>query len=167
MRQKPVWRALRGCFEGFDDKVRSAQVDETLAQLHIAAERFAVAEQAILRAVERLEKGGEEALLSEALTTQGIILSRLGRRSEAMSVLERSNRVAESCGDREGAGRALLIMIEEMCDELDDRGRLEIGNRLDILLAHSQKRLILERLRKCHERIDKASARHETRPDEP
>ncbi len=61
-----------------------------------------------------------------------------------------------------GAGRALLIVIEEMCEELDDRERLELGNRLDVLLGHSQQRLTLERLRKCHERIAKASVGHDS-----
>lgn len=156
----------RRLFATFDDKVRRAQVDETLAQLHIAAGRLDLAEQAILRAVESLEKGGEEALLSEALTTQGVVLCRLGRHSEAKRVLERSNRVAESCDDSEGAGRALLIVIEEMCEELDDGERLELENRLDVLLGHSQQRLTLERLRKCHERIANASAGSDTRTNQ-
>ncbi len=92
----------RKLFDGLDDKVRRAQVDETLAQLHVAAGRFDLAEMAILRAVESLGTGGEEALLAEALTTHGVILCRLGRNREAKRVLERSNRMAESCGDREG-----------------------------------------------------------------
>ena len=148
----------RKLFAGLDDKVRLAQVDETLAQLHVAASKFDLAEQAILRAVESLGKGGEEALLAEALTTHGVILCRLGRHREAKRVLERSNRMAESCGDREGAGRALLILIEEMCEDLDDGERLELANRLDMLLSHSQQRLTVERLRKCHERIANSSA---------
>ncbi|MCM3902854.1 MAG: winged helix-turn-helix domain-containing protein [Pyrinomonadaceae bacterium] len=154
----------RKLFDGLDDKVRRAQVDETLAQLHVAAGRFDLAEMAILRAVESLGTGGEEALLAEALTTHGVILCRLRRNREAKRVLERSNRMAESCGDSEGAGRALLIVIEEMCEELDDRERLELGNRLDVLLGHSQQRLTLERLRKCHERIAKAPVGYDARP---
>ncbi|MFN2510726.1 MAG: winged helix-turn-helix domain-containing protein [Pyrinomonadaceae bacterium] len=147
----------RKLFDGLDDKVRRAQVDETLAQLYVAGGKFDLAEHAILRAVESLGKGGEEALLSEALTTQGLILCRLGRHREAKRVLERSNGMAESCGDREGAGRALLILIEEMCEQLDDGERLEIANRLDLLLRHSQQQLTLERLRKSQERIFNAS----------
>ncbi len=143
----------RKLFDGLDDKVRRAQVDETIAQLRVADGKFVLAEQAILRAVESLGKGGEEALLSEALTTQGLILCRLGRHREAKRVLERSNRIAESCGDREGAGRALLLLIEEMCEELDDVERLELGGRLDALLGDSQQVLILERLRRCQKRI--------------
>jgi TolB-like protein len=151
----------RRLFDGFADKARSAQVDETLAQLYLAAERPDLAEQAIIRAVQRLEIGGEEALLGEALTTQGIVLSRLRRQGEAKRVLERASRVAESCGDTEGAGRALLILIEEMTEKLDEAERLEIGRRLDQLLADSQKALIVKRLRRCRAIIAEATVRPE------
>ena len=144
----------RKLFDEFSDKVRRAQVDETLAQLHIANGRFDLAEKAILLAVESLEKGGEEALLSEALTTYGVILLRVGRYREGKRVLEHSNRIAESCGDREGAGRALLILMEEMFESLEIEERLELQGRMDALLKNSQQVSILERLRKCQERND-------------
>jgi tetratricopeptide (TPR) repeat protein len=146
----------RKLFDGLDDKVRRAQVDETLAQLHLADNKIDLAERAILRAVEGLGNGGEDAHLAEVLSTHGVILCRLGRHREAKRVLERSNRMAENCGDREGAGRALLIVIEEMFEELDDAERLEIRDRLDMLLSHSQQRLTLERLRTCQERMAKS-----------
>jgi TolB-like protein len=149
----------RRLFDGLDDKVHGAQVDETLAQLHVARGEFDLAETAILRAVESLGNGGEEVLLAEALSTHGVVLCRLGRHREAKRVLERSNRMAESCGDREGAGRALLILIEEMCEELDAGELVELGNRLDMLLSHSQQRLTLKRLGECHERIAKSFSR--------
>ena len=151
----------RKLFDGFGDKVRRAQVDDTLARLHIAAGRFDLAEQSIVRAVETLETGGEEALLAEALTTHGIVLCRLGRHREAKRVLDRANRVAESCGDSEGAGCALLIVIEEMCEQLEDDERLELGAKLDQLLAHSQQASILDRLKKCLGLIAKAHARYD------
>ena len=44
--------------------------------------------------------------LAEALATQGLILCRLGHKQEAKPIIERARRVAERCGDREGAGRA-------------------------------------------------------------
>src|SRR5213078_803804 len=120
----------RSLFDGFVDRVRRAQVDETLARLHIAAERFDLAYQAADRAVHTLQKGGEGALLAEALTTQGLVLCRLGRRREAKRVLDRASRVAETCGDSEGAGLALLVIIEQMGDQLDDVERLEMAVQL-------------------------------------
>jgi tetratricopeptide (TPR) repeat protein len=139
----------RKLFDSFADRVRRAQVDETLARLHLAANRFELAGQAIGNAVGTLETGGEDALLAEALSTQGLVLCRVGRHREAKRVLERAYRVAEHCGDGEGAGRALLIVIEEMCYQLEDGERLEVGVKLNQLLAHSQQASVSERLQKC------------------
>jgi len=148
-------------FESFADRVKSAQVADTLARLYIDAGRFELAGQTIVRAVETLEKGGEEALLAEALTTQGIALCRLKRHREAKRVLDRANRVAESCGDSEGAGYALLIMIEEMCEQLENDERMEIAARMSRLLSQSQQSSILERLQKCLDAIARARGSHD------
>ena len=157
----PHLMRARELFDGFADKVRCGQVDETLAHFHVAAERLDLAQEAILRSVESLEKGGEDALLAEALTTQGVVLCRLGNHREAKRVLDRANRVAESCGDNEGAGRALMIVIEEMCDQLDDDERVELASRLEQLLTNSQKASTLERLQICLERIAQAHSVYE------
>lgn len=151
----------RKLFEEFGDHVRRAQVDETLAQLYLASEQLESAEHSIKLAVETFETAGEEALLAEALTTYGLVLCRLGRRHEAKPTLERARRVAERCGDNEGAGRALLILIEEMCEQLGDDERREIGSRANQLLANSQQKLTRERLRNCLERIAAAHAEYE------
>ena len=100
-------------------------------------------------------------MLAEALTTQGLILCRLGRRYEAKPALERAQRVAERCGDYEGAGKSLLILIEEMCEQLGDDERREIGAQANQLLANSQQPSTRERLRNCLERIAAAHAEHE------
>jgi tetratricopeptide (TPR) repeat protein len=127
----------RRLFQVLNDNVRLAQVDETLAQVYIASERYDLAERAINQSVNTLERSGEEAFLAEALTTRGIVLCRLGRKHEAKPSFERAQRLAERCGDREGAGRALLILIEEMCDQLADDERREIGAQANQLLANS------------------------------
>lgn len=158
--------SARKLFEEFGDQVRRAQVDETLAQLYLALEQHESAEHSIKLAVETLETGGEEGLLAEALTTHGLVLCRLGRRHEAKPALERARRVAERCGDNEGAGRALLILIEEMCDQLGDDERREIGSRANQLLANSQQKLTRERLRICLERIAAARAEYEQQREE-
>jgi hypothetical protein len=54
--------------------------------------------------------------------------------------------------------RAQLTKVEEMCDQLVDDQRLELGSRLDRLLAHPQKATTLDRLRKCHDLIASAHA---------
>jgi signal transduction histidine kinase/FixJ family two-component response regulator len=151
----------RKLFDELGDRVGCAQVDETLAQLYLTSNRFELAQQSIQLAVDTLENTEEEALLAEALTTQGLILCRLGHRHEAKPTLERARRVAERCGDDEGAGRALLILIEEMCGQLGDDERREIGARANQLLANSQQKSTRERLRTCLERIAAAHAKHE------
>src|ERR1700730_560907 len=143
----------RKLFEEFGDQVRRAQVDETLAQLYLASGRYELAQRSISRAIETMETSSEDALLAEALSTQGLILCRLGRRYEAKPTLERAQRVAERCGDREGAGKSLLVLIEEMCEQLGDDERREIGARLDQLLASSQQASTRERLHTCLDRI--------------
>jgi signal transduction histidine kinase/ActR/RegA family two-component response regulator len=125
-----------------------------------------MANSAINLAVSALETSGEDALLAEALTTQGLVICRLGRRQEAKPILERARRVAERCGDREGAGRALLILIEEMCDQLPDDERREIGAQANQLLASSQQHATRERLRKCLEMIAEAHNRHEAQREQ-
>ncbi len=111
----------RKLFDGFGDKVRCAQVDETMAQYHLAAQQFEVAEQVIKRSVETLEIGGEDAILAESLRTQGVVLCKLGRYREAQRVLERAQQVAEHCGDMDGAKRAVRIkteVVEQLSQEL-------------------------------------------------
>jgi signal transduction histidine kinase/ActR/RegA family two-component response regulator len=151
----------RKLFEEFGDQVRRAQVDETLAQLYLASEQYAEAERSVRLAVDTLETNGEDVLLAEALTTNGLVLCKLGRRHEAKPSLERARRVAERCGDDEGAGRPLLILIEEMCDQLSDDERREIGAHASQLLANSQQASTRERLSHCLERIAAAHAEHE------
>jgi len=55
--------------------------------------------------------------------------------------------------DREGAGRTLLIVVEQMTDQLDELEHLEIAIQLERLLGDSQQASIRERLRKNRERI--------------
>ena len=156
----------RTLFSELMDTIGCAQVDETLAQLHLGSGDYELAQHAIELAVNTLEGSGEDALLAEALTTQGLILCRLGYRQEAKPILERARRVAERCGDREGAGRALLILIEEMCEQLADDERREIGAQANQLLANSQLHATRERLRKCLDMIAEAHSRYEAQREQ-
>jgi signal transduction histidine kinase/predicted negative regulator of RcsB-dependent stress response/ActR/RegA family two-component response regulator len=156
----------RRLFERLNDNVRRAQVDETLAQLYVASNKYESAERSINLCVDTLEGSGEDAFLAEALITRGIVFCRLGRKHEAKPNLERAQRVAERCGDREGAGRALLILIEEMCEQLPDDERREIGAQANQLLASSQQQATRERLRKCLDMIAEAHSRHEAQREQ-
>ncbi len=124
----------RKLFEHYGNKIGLAQFDDTWARFCIATEEFDLAEQAIARSIGTLEGGGEDAWLAESLTTQGVLLCQTGRKRQAKRVLERARQIAERCGDREGAGRALLTLVEEMRDELEDDERIELMATLDQLL---------------------------------
>ena len=156
----------RTLFTEFEDTIGCAQVDETLAQLYLASADYELAQRSIELAVNTLGGSGEDALLAEALATQGLILCRRGQRQQAKPIIERARRVAERCGDREGAGRALLILIEEICEQLADDERREIGAQANQLLANSQQNATRERLRKCLDMIAEAHSRHEAQREQ-
>lgn len=139
----------RRVFEGLADKLRTAQVDDTLARLYVATDRLDLADSASQTAVISLEACDEEALLAEALTTRGLVFCKLNRHNEARTTLEGARRIAERCGDSEGAGRALLIVFEEMYDELDPNERLYLASRLRELLEHTQMASTRSRLENC------------------
>ena len=143
-----LFRAHR-TFATFGDRIRCAQVDDSLAQLYFAQERYEEAGKAIERAVQVMEIGDEDVLLAEALTTQGMIYSRLKRASDAKRILGDAHRLAWRCGNVEGAGRPLLILIEEMWNVLEREELDNVGNRLEGLLTISQQSLVRERVRRC------------------
>ncbi len=139
----------RRSFDWFNDKIRCAQAEDSLAQLYLARRQFDEAEAMIQRAVQTMELGDEDALLAEALTTKGKIYSRTQRFAEAKRALEDAHRLASRCGDKEGAGRALLVLIEEMPDALNAEERRTFGARLFELLSSSQQPSILRRMHSC------------------
>ena len=99
-------------------------------------------------AVETLESTDGEALLAEALTTKGVVARRLELYTDARKNFEAAYRVAERCGDNEGAGRALLIMFEEMGEYLGELEKLELSEKLSRLFATTQQTALLSRVEK-------------------
>jgi DNA-binding winged helix-turn-helix (wHTH) protein/tetratricopeptide (TPR) repeat protein len=128
----------RRLFEALSDSVRGAQVNETLARLYIETKQYVLAREVIDRAVETFEDTDGEALLAEALTTSGVLAARQRRYSDAKKSFEAAYRVAERCGDSEGAGRALLIMFEEMGDCLEQVERIQIAEKLKQFFTTTQ-----------------------------
>jgi cation transport ATPase len=62
--------------------------------------------------------------------------------------------VAERCGDNEGAGRALLIMFEEIGNRLERFEKIQISEKLKKLFAMTQQTALLARVEKCVAEID-------------
>jgi len=133
-------------FDQLGDQVRRAQVDDTTARLHLAEGRFTLADEAAGRSVATLEGGDEDALLAEALTTKASVYVKLERYSEAKRLFEMAHGVALRCGDREGSGRALLIMLEEMLAHLTSEERNDTAERVHRLLSNSQQPSIRRRV---------------------
>ena len=104
----------RRLFVQLNDNVHLAQVNDTRARTFLGEGRLSEAERFARAAVKAFERGGEQSLLTEALTTRGIITARLGKHAVARASLERAIEVAEVAGDLEGAGRARLSIIEEL-----------------------------------------------------
>jgi tetratricopeptide (TPR) repeat protein len=139
----------RRSFGFFHDKIRCAQADDSLAQLYLAQGKLEEAKKAIDRAVKTMEIGDEDPLLAEALTTKGLICCRSKRHIEAKRALEDAHRLASRCGDNEGAGRALLVLMEEMREILGEEERISVEKRLVELLSSSQQPSLLRRLSNC------------------
>jgi hypothetical protein len=144
----------RSLFARLKDAAHAAQVDETRARLLLAEGRHAEAERLARASARALQGGGEQALLAEALTTQGIALARLGRRQEARGVFARASEVAERGGNLEGAGLAELALLEELKDEFAPGEARAVYASADRLLARTQSPDTVSRLRAvAHELI--------------
>jgi tetratricopeptide (TPR) repeat protein len=139
-------------FEVRDD-VHLAQVSETRARVLLAEGRLAEAERVARTAVKALERGGEESLLAEALTTYGTALARTGRHSRSRAALERAITVAENSGDLAAAGRARLNLIEELGDSIPVRELAGIYQAAADLLEKSQDPATRNQLSFCTRKI--------------
>ncbi len=139
----------RHLFLELKDIGTTAQVDDTRARTLLAEGRTVEAERFARQAVKTLEKGGEQALLAEALTTHGTALARLGNYSRSKALLERAIEVAETAGDLEGSGRAKLSIIEELGEQTSARELASIYESAVDLLERSQDPSAKKRLVSC------------------
>jgi len=157
----------RHLFLDLGDKGSVAQVDETRARALIAEGRLHEAERTARAAVKTLEKGGEQALLAEALTTHGIVMARMGRNVRSKALLERAISVAETAGDLEGAGRATLSFIEELGEQTPPPELVDIYHAAVDRLQRSQDPSAGKRLIACARQVIEALATTEAEAPEP
>jgi CheY-like chemotaxis protein/tetratricopeptide (TPR) repeat protein len=147
-----------------------AQVDETRARTLLAEDRLTEAERMVRYAVHTLENGDEQSVLAEALNTHGIALARLGNYLSARSLLQRSVEVAERVGNVEGAGRAMLSMIEELSGQTPAPQLVSVYESAAELLQDSQDPGTAKRLVACGLRVIaalNAQEPEEQKPSEP
>src|SRR5437016_11476551 len=139
----------RHLFFAQNDVGAVAQVDDTRARTVLAEGRVAEAQRVARNGVRTLEKGDEQAVLAEALTTQGVAFARSGDYSSAKRLLQRAIEVAETTGDPEGAGRAKLSIIEELSGQTPAAQLVLIYESAIELLRHSQDPTTKNRLIIC------------------
>jgi len=131
------------------DDVHLAQVDETRARVMLAEGRIVEAEKTVRASVRTLEKGDEQSLLAEALTTHGIAQARLQHPEQAKETLQRALEVSQRAGDLESAGNAALVLVEELAAYIPND---ELKATIDLareLLENTQDLSALKRLANC------------------
>ena len=143
----------RHLFFAQNDVGAVAQVDDTRARTLLAEGRVAEAERVARNAVRTLEKGDEQAVLAEALTTHGVAFARLGDYPSAKRLLQRAIEVAETTGDPEGAGRAKLSIIEELSGQTPAPQLVSIYQSAAKLLKQSQDPSTSKRLIGCAQKV--------------
>lgn len=137
-------------FTKLKDPGNLAQVDETRARVLVAENKYRDAERIIIDVIKTFEKGGEVALLADALTVQGVIWARLGIVESSITILHRAIRIAQDSGALVSAGQAALTMIEEHGARWLQESELgQIYHRADQLLQGTQDAEDIARLRMC------------------
>jgi tetratricopeptide (TPR) repeat protein len=138
------------------------QVDETRARVLVAEQRYEDADRVIQGVIRTFERGGESALLADALTVQGVARARLGNQESSLHILRRAVQIAHDAGAEASAGLAALTLIEEHGeDRLRESELVRLYLRADDLLKDTQgvddvarlracARLVINRLRKAH-----------------
>lgn len=154
--EEHLLRSLR-LFAVFCDSVAAAQVNETLARLYVETERYSLAKEVVERAVKTLERTDGEALLAEAITTSGLVAIKQGRYNDAKKSFVAAYNIAERCGHNEGAGRTLLIMLEELKDMLVTEEKIQLLGELEALLATTQQKALQARVEKLSKSIASSS----------
>lgn len=139
----------RRTFTQLGDVGTAAQVDETRARVYLAQERYADAEKLALTSASVLERGGEQSLLAETLQTLGAAQARQGRYQPALATFKRAEKVAETAGDPECSGRALLTTLEEAHSVLAADQIAELYAEADRLLGEDLSLQTINRLRAC------------------
>jgi CheY-like chemotaxis protein len=135
------------------DSVHTAQVDDTRAKVLLAEGRISDAEKLARSAVKTLEKGNQQSLLAEALTTHGLILARMSGHQIARATLQRAVDVAQNAGDSETAGLASLIILEELAEHLPANDLNATYDRAAELLSKSENRETIDRLLAVSRRV--------------
>lgn len=97
-----------------DDRSQFALIDDTHSQLLLEQHRLVEAEAVSRARLAEIADTDHAPLLAENLTTHAVILSRLGRNSEAVEQFARAVATAEAAGDTRGAKRVASLRESEL-----------------------------------------------------
>jgi tetratricopeptide (TPR) repeat protein len=139
------------------DQGGAAGAEDTRAQAFLLEGKYDQAEKAARSAVRSLRRGGEQALLAEALTTHGKALARLKQSQIAKATLDQAIELAETAGNPDRAGIAAVTAIEELNSFLSAKLLEGYYRTAESLLCNSQNRGLMLRLGECARRVLAAS----------
>lgn len=167
----------RRLFVRIADHGSAAYTDDTLAQIFLMEGNSEEAEKVARRAVQALTRGGEQAVLAEALTTHGKALARLNQTTVAKTTLDQAVEIAQNAGNPDRGGIAAVTAIEELSDYLSADALQTYYRTAETLLSNSQNQNLRTRLGECARRVlsvsltdahaDATSASGETVPLDP
>ena len=146
--QEHLTRA-RSLLVSVGDKGGAATVEDSRAQAFLLEGKNELAQNSARAAVRLLNEGGEQTLLSEALTTYGKALARVKQLPKARATLDQAIAVAQTAGHLEGGGIAAVTAIEELNTCLPITVLQEYYRTAEELLARSQNRSLKTRLGEC------------------
>jgi len=131
----------------------AAGADDTRAQAFLLEGKNEIAEKTARGAVRSLERGGEQSVLAEALTTHGKALARLNRYDVAKTAFDRAIEVAQLAGDPDSGGVAALTVVEELATQLSADVLHSYYLSAESALSNSQHRRLRSRLGECARRL--------------
>jgi tetratricopeptide (TPR) repeat protein len=140
----------------------AAGAEDTRAQAFLLEGKYDLAEKAARSAVRSLKRGGEQALLAEALTTHGRALARLKQTQMAKTALDQAIEIAQTAGNPDRGGIAAVTAIEELNNYLSSNALQAYYRTAESLLSNSQNRSLMIRLGECARRVLIATANEAT-----
>jgi tetratricopeptide (TPR) repeat protein len=138
-------------FTKLKDAGNLAQVDETRSRVLVAERKYREADRILAGVIKTFEQGGESALLTNALTLQGVVWARVGAFDNSLNILRQAMTVAQDSGALARAGLAALTLIEEhgATRRLSESDLVKVFTRADELLKGTQDAEDITRLRAC------------------
>lgn len=139
----------RTFLEKLNDVGLLAQVEETRARVLLAEECYLEVEQVINGVINIFEKGGEHALLADALTIKATAQAHIRDYERSLDTFRLAIKIAETAGALSNAGRVALSLIEEHGKRLSETELYRVYDRADRWLSVTQDARDIARLRTC------------------